>query len=137
MLENLLCSIKGGKSADAEASQEDSEPPSTSTPSIIQVDDQTFAEAILASPQPALVQFWAPWSGSSRQVSSMVASLANEFQGRVLVAQLNADENPGLLDRLRVSRVPTLILFKEGQEAMRVVGEAPKGSLRSKLGGLL
>lgn len=136
MLENLLCSIKGGKSADAEAGQEDSEPPSTSTPSIIQVDDQTL-EAILASPQPALVQFWAPWSGSNRQVSSMVTSLANEFQGRVLVAQLNADENPGLLDRLRVSRVPTLILFKEGQEAMRVVGEAPKGSLRSKLGGLL
>ncbi len=137
MLENLLSSIKGGKSADAEANQEDSEPPSTSSPSIIQVDDQTFAEAILASPQPALVQFWAPWSGSTRQVSSTVTSLANEFQGRVLVAQLNTDENPGLLDRLRVSKVPTLILFKEGKEVMRVVGEAPKGSLRSKLGGVI
>lgn len=137
MLENLRGSLRTGESSDAEAGQEDGEPPSTPSPPIIQVDDQTFAEAILESPLPALVQFWAPWSGSCRRVSSTVTSLADEFQGRVLIAQLNADENPGLLDRLRVSKVPTLILFKEGQEIMRVVGGAPKGSLRSKLGAVI
>jgi thioredoxin len=137
MLENLWGGLRMGSSTDAEASQEDGEPPSTPSQPIIQVDDHTFAEAILESPLPALVQFWAPWSGSCRQVSSTLTSLADEFQGRVLIAQLNADENPSLMNRFSVSKVPTLILFKEGQEIMRVVGGAPKGSLRSKLGAVI
>lgn len=138
MFDNLICSIKGNGLADSESCQEDGDPPSTcSPPLIINVNSSNSFESILASPHPVLLQCWAPWSDLSRKVKSTVASLADEFQDQIQVAQLNADENRALLDRLHISKVPTTIIFKEGQEVIRVVGDPHKGSLRSKLGGII
>jgi thioredoxin len=136
LFENLLAGLRTGDSAKSEVSQEDGEPPSTG-PAIIQVDDRSFASQVLRSPRPALVQFWAPWSGPCRQASPTISSLAEEFKGEILVARLNAEESPALMDELNVSNLPTLVLFKEGREIDRVVGHANKSELRSKLGGMI
>ena len=136
MFDNLLAGLRTGDPAKSEVGQEDAEPPGSSS-AVVQVDARSFASTVLRSPHPALVQFWAPWSGPCRKASPTLASLAQEFEGEILVARLNADENPLIMDELNISHVPTLVLFKGGREIDRVIGEAHKSELRSKLGGVI
>ena len=97
------------------------------------VTDATFEEVILRSPIPVLVDFWAPWCGPCRMVAPAVKELGQEFAGQLRVAKVNTDENSYQASQLGIRGIPTLILFKNGHEVARVVGAAPKSTLKAKV----
>ncbi len=99
----------------------------------VHVSDETFEDMVLKSDVPALVDFWAPWCGPCRMVAPIVEDLAREYNGRAVVAKINTDENVQVAGKLGIMGIPTLIIFKDGQEVDRVVGYAPRGALEAKL----
>jgi thioredoxin 1 len=100
----------------------------TETP-LLQVTDKNFSAEVLNADLPVLVDFWAPWCGPCRSISPMVEDLAKDFMGKVKVAKLNVDENPGTPSQYGVRGIPTLILFKGGKVVDQIVGAQPKNRL--------
>jgi thioredoxin 1 len=99
----------------------------------VHVTDDTFEEMVLNSRVPVLVDFWAPWCGPCRMIAPVVEDLAESYQGRAQMAKVNTDENPGVAMGLGIMGIPTLVLFKDGQEVDRVVGFVPRRTLENKL----
>ncbi|MBN1658786.1 MAG: thioredoxin [Anaerolineae bacterium] len=99
----------------------------------LHVTDETFEKVVLGAPVPVMVDFWAPWCGPCRMVAPVVEALARDYDGRVMVAKINTDENQQVAGRLGIMGIPTLILFKDGQEVDRVVGYAPRKALEERL----
>ena len=103
----------------------------------IHVTDETFDETVANSSLPVLVDFWAPWCGPCRMVAPVVEDLARAYDGRALMAKVNTDENVQVASQLGIMGIPTLILFKDGQEIDRVVGYVPQRVLEDKLNAAL
>ena len=90
------------------------------------VTDATFTAVVEQSLLPVLVDLWAPWCGPCRMVAPAVEALAAEMAGRLRVAKINVDDNPGVSARFNVQSIPTLLLIKGGREVDRMVGAQPK-----------
>jgi thioredoxin 1 len=86
------------------------------------VNEAAFDDEILQSSQPVLVDFWAPWCAPCRAMTGAVEAVAQEYGDRARVLKLNVDESPTMSPRYNIRGIPTLILFKDGQEAGRLVG---------------
>ncbi len=97
------------------------------------VTDATFAAEVEASPVPVLVDAWAPWCGPCRMIAPVVDQLAVELAGRARVAKLNVDENPLTANRFGLRSIPTLLVFKGGEEVDRIVGVQPKAEIARRL----
>ena len=95
------------------------------------VSDATFEAEVLKSSIPVLVDFWAPWCGPCRAVAPVVDEIANEYKGKLKVLKLNTDENPKTAQSYRISGIPSLMVFKNGQPVEQVVGAVPKSTLSS------
>ncbi len=93
---------------------------------------ETF-DSVLSNDAPVLVDFWAPWCGPCRALSPIVDELADEFEGRMVVAKCNVDDNQELAMKFGVMSIPTLVLFKDGEEIFRSVGALPKAKLKADL----
>jgi thioredoxin 1 len=93
------------------------------------VTDQDFETRVLQSDTPVLVDFWADWCTPCHMVSPVVEEIARENEGHVSVAKMNVDDNPTTPRRYGVMSIPTLIVFKDGQEAARVVGARGKEAI--------
>ena len=100
---------------------------------LLQVNDTNFSTEVLNSNLPVLVDFWATWCHPCRSISPLIEELAKEFAGRVKVAKLNIEENPGTPGKYRVMSIPTLILFKGGKIVDQIVGAVPKAENLKKL----
>ena len=96
------------------------------------VTDSNFQAEVLESGESVLVDFWAPWCGPCRVVHPILEEMAVE-RDDVRIVSLNVDENQQTAGRYEVLSIPTLILFKDGQEAKRVIGAMPKRRLEAEL----
>lgn len=93
-----------------------------------------FETEVIGSEIPVLVDFWAPWCGPCKMLGPVISQIAEENEGKVKVGKVNVDEEDELAERFGVQSIPTIILFKNGEEAARNVGFAPKAKLVQMLG---
>jgi len=100
------------------------------------VNDANFAE-ILNTDQPVLVDFWATWCGPCKAIAPIVDELADEFEGKAVVAKCNVDECDDVPMQYGIRSIPTLLFFKNGELVDRHVGVAPKADLAAKLQALM
>lgn len=99
------------------------------------VTDATFAAEVLKSDLPVVVDLWAPWCGPCRMVSPIIEQLAAENAGKVKVVKVNVDENTEMAGRYGVSAIPTVLVFKGGQELqrLRMVGVQTKAAYQKAM----
>lgn len=97
------------------------------------VTDQSFEQEVLKSDTPVLVDFWATWCGPCRMVGPVLEEVASEQGDKIRVVKLDVDANPITAGRFGVRAIPTMIVFKNGREADRIVGYHPKPQLMTKL----
>jgi len=105
--------------------------------SITQLTDATFEEEIGSAAEPVLVDFWAEWCGPCKAIAPILEEVASEQDGKVRVAKVNVDENPNLAMKFNVMSIPTMIVFKDGVEAQRLVGARGKPALLEALNPFL
>ena len=86
------------------------------------INEAALEDELLQSEQPVLVDFWAPWCGPCRAMSPAVEAVAERLAGGAKVYKINVDENPSVSPRFNLRGIPTLIVFKDGKEANRLVG---------------
>jgi thioredoxin 1 len=96
----------------------------------IAVKDAEFAQTVLQSDKPVVVDFWAPWCGPCRVIAPILDKLAGEYEGRLTIAKVNTDEEVQNASQLGIQGIPTLIIFKGGKEVTRVVGSRPEAQYR-------
>jgi thioredoxin 2 len=98
-------------------------------PWLVSADDTSFDAVVGQSTLPVLVDVWAPWCGPCRMITPTVEQLSRELRGRLKVVKVNADDAPGVSQRYGIRSIPTLLLFREGQERARQVGAPPPAQL--------
>src|ERR1700747_2347891 len=96
------------------------------------VTDATFKTEVLEASEPTLVDFWAPWCGPCRVVHPVLEELDAE-RSDLRIVSINTDENPEVSAKYEILSIPTLLLFRDGQIAKRVVGAMPKARLEAEL----
>jgi thioredoxin 1 len=96
---------------------------------ITHLTDSTFDEEIKSSEQPVLVDFWAEWCGPCKMIAPTLEEISKDFAGRLRVFKLNVDDAQAIAQRFEVMSIPTLILFKDGEPQLRIVGAKGKGQL--------
>lgn len=103
----------------------------------IHISDAEFQEKVLKSSIPVIVDFWAPWCGPCRMVAPILDELAKEYDGKVVIAKVNTDENPQWATKFGVQGIPTMLFVKDGQLFDRMVGAAPKPFIQQRVDKML
>jgi thioredoxin 1 len=99
----------------------------------LEVTDSTFESEVLQANEPTLVDFWAEWCGPCKMVAPVVEENAAEYGDKVQVAKMDVDSNRETPANYGIQGIPTLILFKDGEEATRIVGFRPKTAMLEEL----
>jgi thioredoxin 1 len=97
------------------------------------VSDANFEAEVLKSTSPVVVDFWAEWCGPCKMIAPTLAEIASEQKGKLAIGKLNVDDNPDTARRFDVMSIPTLLVFKDGQQVKRLVGAKGKGQLLQDL----
>jgi thioredoxin 1 len=100
---------------------------------VLEFTDANWKSEVLDSPVPVLVDFWAPWCGPCRMLAPTIEKLAGEFQGKVKIGKMNTDQNQDTPGGLRISAIPTVLLFQGGKEVDRLVGVNTEAKFKDAL----
>ncbi|HEY6425539.1 MAG TPA: thioredoxin [Pseudonocardiaceae bacterium] len=101
--------------------------------STVIVTDQSFADEVLGSDKPVLVDFWATWCGPCKMVAPVLEEIALEHVDKITVAKLDVDQNPSTSRDYKIMSIPTMILFSKGEPVKQIVGAKPKAALLADL----
>jgi thioredoxin 1 len=104
---------------------------------LLTLQSKDFEKEVLQSKVPAVVDFYADWCGPCRMVSPIIESLSDEYAGKVKFAKVNTDENQDLAERYGIMSIPTIMLFKNGKVADRVIGAGPASMYKAKIDAAL
>jgi len=96
---------------------------------VIEVTDANFQSEVLDSPTPVLVDFWAEWCGPCRVLAPTIEGIADENAGTVKVCKLDVDGNPNVAGQFAIRSIPTILLFKGGENVGQLVGNVPKAAI--------
>jgi thioredoxin 2 len=99
----------------------------------VTITDASWKKEVEDSPIPVLVDFWAPWCGPCRAVAPVLEAIAGERAGKLKIAKLNVDDNPGAAARFAVQAIPTMIIFRGPLEVDQIRGALPKAALESRI----
>ncbi len=94
-----------------------------------EIGQDSFDQEVLNSSTPVLVDFWAPWCGPCKMVAPVLEEIASDYEGRLKVVKVNVDDNPDLASQQGIMSIPTLKLYREGDEVQSFVGAQSKDSL--------
>ncbi len=103
------------------------------SPLIVTLTQENFAQLVLQSPAPVLVDFWAEWCGPCKMIAPLLDELADEYDGKVIVGKVNVDEQQALAAEYGVRAIPTLLVFQNGQVADQIVGARSKRDFKASL----
>ena len=101
------------------------------------ITDQNFQDQVINSKVPVIVDFWATWCPPCKMIDPILHDLAKEYEGKVIVGKINADENPEAVHQLNVMSLPTVFFFKDGQPIKELIGAQPKHIYQHQLEELL
>ena len=100
---------------------------------VLEFSESNFEQEVLKSSTPVLVDLWAAWCGPCRMLTPIIEELATQYQGKVKIGKLNVDDHPQVAGKFQVMNIPTLLLFKGGEEVDRIVGVVPKDELTRRI----
>jgi thioredoxin 1 len=98
-----------------------------------EINDENFEKVVLQSEVPVLVDFWAAWCGPCRVLAPAIEAVAEQHAARARVMKLNVDDNPSFTQRYGIRGIPTIILFKDGEERERLIGVVSKEEISQKI----
>ena len=103
------------------------------SPLIVTLTQESFAQQVLQSAVPVLVDFWAEWCGPCKMIAPLLEELADEYDGKVKIGKVNIDEQQSLATEYGIRAIPTLLLFNKGQVADQIVGARSKRDFKTSL----
>lgn len=103
----------------------------------LDINDSSFEREVIRHPGTVLVDCWAPWCGPCRMVAPILDELAGEYRGRLKVVKLNTDENPATSSQYGIRSIPTMLIFKNGNQVDRLTGALPRQEIERHLAAAL
>jgi len=103
----------------------------------VEITDENFESEVINSDKPVLIDFWAVWCGPCKAIAPIVEELSVEYEGKLKVGKLNVDDNQQTSIKFGVRSIPTLLIFKNGKLADKIIGAVPKSNIVNKLKAVL